>query len=252
MRIHHLDCGNGNDAALSHARVLVLETETRLILIDAGFGLGDVANPARMGGYGRTSRLEFNDQHTAFRQLEALGLDPSDVSDIILTHGDPDHAGGISDFPRATVHLTHVELQGVRDRPTLMERGRYPRGQWAHSPTVIGHRPGNRTWQGFHRVRALDHLVEGLRLVQLLGHSRGHAGVAVPTGDGWLFHTGDAFLSGAALEGQRPGLGTRAMERVMAFDAVVMRATQQRLLELQAGGQVTCLASHSPVPDTSV
>jgi glyoxylase-like metal-dependent hydrolase (beta-lactamase superfamily II) len=36
-------------------------------------------------------------------QVQRLGFDPRDVRHIVLTHLDFDHAGGLDDFPHATV-----------------------------------------------------------------------------------------------------------------------------------------------------
>jgi phosphoribosyl 1,2-cyclic phosphodiesterase len=42
---------------------------------------------------------------SAIEQIQKLGLRPEDVQHIFVTHLDFDHAGGISDFPNATVHI---------------------------------------------------------------------------------------------------------------------------------------------------
>jgi len=43
-------------------------------------------------------------------------------------------------------------------------------------------------------VRALPGARDDVLLIPLPGHSRGHCGVAVKTGEGWLLHCGDAYL----------------------------------------------------------
>ena len=42
-------------------------------------------------------------------QVQALGLTAKSVTDIVLTHGDSDHVGGLADFPEAKVHLSIEE-----------------------------------------------------------------------------------------------------------------------------------------------
>lgn len=159
-RVHHLDCGTMHPlgpATICH--VLLLETEQHLALVDTGLG-------------------------TAVRQIRARGLDPADVRHVVLTHGDFDHAGGLADFPRADVHLTAAEDAAVRSRSRWLDRRRYRRSQWEHSPRVVAHEPGARTWYGFAGARSLDEVAPGLLLVPLPGHTAGHAGVALPAGDG--------------------------------------------------------------------
>jgi glyoxylase-like metal-dependent hydrolase (beta-lactamase superfamily II) len=43
------------------------------------------------------------------RRLHQLGLDPSKVSHVFLTHSDYDHAGGLKAFPNAKVYLSSHE-----------------------------------------------------------------------------------------------------------------------------------------------
>ncbi len=57
------------------------------------------------------------------------------------------------------------------------------------------HEAGGDEWFGFESVRILPGLDAEIALVPLLGHSLGHTGVALSTGDGWLLHCGDAYFN---------------------------------------------------------
>ena len=50
------------------------------------------------------------------RQVEALGYSARDVRHIVVTHLDPDHAGGLSDFPDAEVHIFRAEHKAAMER----------------------------------------------------------------------------------------------------------------------------------------
>ena len=92
---------------------------------------------------------------TALRQVADLGYRPSDVRHIVPTHLGLDHAGGISDFPGAAVHIYGDELRAASSRSSLIERSRYRAIQisavkkWA----VVEEEEG-KSWFGFSAVRA--------------------------------------------------------------------------------------------------
>ncbi|MFL0458689.1 MBL fold metallo-hydrolase [Brachybacterium paraconglomeratum] len=44
----------------------------------------------------------------------ALGREPSEASDVALTHGDLDHAGGIPHLAHARIHLLAAEAAAIR------------------------------------------------------------------------------------------------------------------------------------------
>ncbi len=46
-------------------------------------------------------------------QMEAIGLDPGDVTRIVLGHGHWDHAGQLSEFPNAVVYIQKEELSQI-------------------------------------------------------------------------------------------------------------------------------------------
>ena len=80
------------------AHTLVVERPEGLLLVDTGFGRGDVEDPKRLGQPFRAMvRPALDPSETVHAQLLGLGLDPADVTDIALTHLDLDHAGGLSE-----------------------------------------------------------------------------------------------------------------------------------------------------------
>lgn len=263
-RVHHLNCGTmcprgarmlaGSGGWLAETRLvahcLLVESGGSLVLVDTGIGLGDVADPGRLGQPFRALVRPCCDQaETAARRIEALGLDPADVSDIVLTHLDLDHAGGLGDFPRARVHLFAPEL-GAALHPSLRERSRYVPKQWAHGPDWVEHRTEGDDWFGFESVRLLPDLDAEVALVPLAGHSTGHAGVAVGGDDGWLLHCGDAYFHRdqvATPPSCPPGL--RLFQALNAHDGKARGRNTERLRELAArrSGEVELICSHDPV-----
>ena len=255
-RIHHLNCASfcppparlpGFLPARLVAHCLLVEDDRGLTLVDTGLGRDDLANPKRLSmpfvvGMGPV----LDPAETAVAQVGALGFEPEDVRDIVLTHLDVDHAGGISDFPHARVHVFADELDAARRRRTGREKGRYVPAQWAHGPDWVEHTAdGGETWLGFEAVHGV---CEDIFLVPLRGHTRGHVavGVARPEG-GWFLHCGDAYFFHA--EKERPSScppGLRAFQAMVQMDRAARLTNRERLRSLHAehGGEVTLFSAH--------
>ena len=265
MRVHHLDCGTMHpplrrlvtgdgtlfQAATMVCHCLLVETDDHgLVLIDSGFGTAETARPWRTLGSGfmLRSRPIVDPAQTAVAQVRRLGFDPRDVRHIVLTHLDVDHAGGLADFPRATVHVHAAELAAALGPTTPLERRRYRAHQWSHGPRWATHRDEGETWFGLSAVRALDGLPPQLLLVPLPGHTRGHTGVAVDTGDGWLLHAGDSHFLRSETDPYHPRTTPilSRFQRRMAVDDPARLANLDRLRRLRADHpeQVTVFAAH--------
>jgi len=257
--VHHLSCATMCPAASRIPRFmpselvahcLVVEGSDGLTLVDTGFGLQDVADHGKRLGRPFTVLVgaRLDPAETAFEQVRALGHRPEDVRDIVVTHLDLDHAGGLADFPWARVHVHRAELDAARN-PTARERLRYVPAQWSHGPDWVEHEAGGDDWFGFASVQAVG---DDIRMIPLPGHTRGHCGVAVRrSGDGWLLHAGDAYFHTGDKETPRscpPGL--RAYQSGLAVDGRRRRQNLERLQELHqhhgpAGdGQVTVFSAH--------
>jgi glyoxylase-like metal-dependent hydrolase (beta-lactamase superfamily II) len=185
---------------------------------------------------------------TAVRQVEAMGLDPKDVRNIVSTHLDVDHAGGLGDFPEAEVHLFGPELPAAL-HPSLRDRLRYVSEQWAHGPNWVPHTVEGDSWFGFESVKVLPDLDAEIALVPLLGHSTGHTGVAVKTGDGWLLHAGDAFFHRGEMETPRNcPPAWELFQTITETDRKTRHSNQERLRELvrDHSDEVTVICSHDP------
>jgi len=264
--IHHLNCGSlcppggrffgGAGGPLSSAPMcchcLLIEGDDRLVLVDTGLGVDDVNEPRRLGPlFNITMRPRLEVAETALRQVVDLGYRPSDVRHIVPTHLDLDHAGGISDFPGATVHIFADELRAASSRASLRERGRYRPVQISAVKKWAVVKERGESWFGFSAVRAIPATKDEVLLVPLPGHTRGHCGVAVRRSDDWLLHCGDAYFHRSEVEpggGSAPP-GLRAFESLVSVDDEARRANLARLRELArlTIGDVKLFCSHDPV-----
>ncbi|MFC7531904.1 MBL fold metallo-hydrolase [Actinoplanes sp. GCM10030250] len=251
MRVRHLNCGSLQPVLTPGGlvcHVLLVETGDGLVLVDSGFGLRDVAEPRRrIGGARFLIRPVLDEAETAVRQVRALGYEPDDVRDVVLTHFDGDHAGGLADFPWARVHVTSAEADAARRPRNINERYRYLPAIREHRPELVEHRPDEGSvWRGF---AAASEIVPGVVLIGLPGHTRGHAAVAVDAGERWILHAGDAFYHRGEVDGS--GVFPRALMRsqmAIAHDRKRVRANHERLRELWAAADpgLTIVNAHDP------
>lgn len=228
MRVYHLNCGTlhapPHPPAACHC--LLLEGPTGLALVDAGIGLLDCRRPEERVGRAviDLGGFQFHEDQTAARRVEALGFRPADVRHVVLTHADPDHAGGLADFPHAEVHLS------AEEHAALGGHWRYRPAQFAHGPRWRAHPPSDRRWFGL-EARPVD-LGSGpeVLLVPLFGHTAGHCGVAVRAGGRWLLHAGDAYYLRVELERDDHPVSGLAAQR--ADDDPGRRASLEHLRRL--------------------
>jgi glyoxylase-like metal-dependent hydrolase (beta-lactamase superfamily II) len=263
MQIHHLSCGtmcpfggwlwDGCSPVLSPAKIvchcLLIETEAGLVLVDTGFGSRDVREPQRLSRLFRTAnRIRLCEEHTALYQLRSLGFSAGDVRHIVLTHLDFDHAGGIEDFPEATVHLFADELDAAKSPNGLIERRRYRPMQWSRLIDWQRYALEGERWFGFSCVRELFGLPPEILLVPLVGHTFGHCGVAVRGREGWLLHAGDAYFFRGEMDlaGYHCTPMLHMLQRIMAADNDARLANLRRLRDLKRrhGAEIRLFCAH--------
>lgn len=229
------------------AHVLLIELRDRLALVDSGLGSEDIAEPQRRLGlpFLTVVRPALDPNETVRAQIERLGYSASDVSDILPTHLDLDHAGGLSDFPNARVHVAEEELAAF-NHPWLKRR--YRRAQLAHGPRWVPYSARGERWFDFEAVRSLPGLPPEILAIPLFGHSPGHAGIAISTPSGWLLHCGDAYFHHRELEGHSAPAAIELFQSLAAFDARLRRENRARLAALSKahGEEVRLFSAHDP------
>jgi glyoxylase-like metal-dependent hydrolase (beta-lactamase superfamily II) len=266
MRVHHLNCGAmqpyggalwdgqtpiGGPAILACHCLLIDDERGGLTLVDTGVvSSNPVADRARHSAFFRAvDRINLDSLQSAVARVRALGLDPGAVRHVVMTHLDFDHAAGLPDFPKATVHVSASEAKRAQDPVGPIARGRYRRSMWAGVQRW-------RTYAGFPDrffglpAARLDEMPCEMLLVSLPGHTAGHCGVAIRTEAGWLLHAGDAVFSHRELRDGPPGVPTlaRAYQWFME-DSQVRRRRSLRALRRIARSHdrdVRIICTHDP------
>jgi glyoxylase-like metal-dependent hydrolase (beta-lactamase superfamily II) len=257
MKIHYINCATmyPRGAGLfvscldrSPAICMLIETNDQLVLVDTGFGTRDIADTSRLGHADILLNTQKNPDQPAIRQVEKMGFAPRDVRHIICTHLDRDHAGGLSDFPDAKVHVLQVECDAALNPKNAFEKDRYRRCHFSHGPKWLTHETvSNETWFGMECIRNIPELPPEILLVPLHGHTRGHCGVAVDTGNGWVLHCGDAYYVKEELrqKGKAP-IGVRVFRRLahINFTRAMYQIDRLKSIVRDHGDEVTLIASH--------
>lgn len=171
------------------------------------------------------------------RALERLGYQPADLKHILITHSDPDHAGGAAALRRATgaalyasPHEAQAMARGQISR--AFRGGRLARALFALSSLAMPIAP-------VQADRIIDEgallpVLGGLVALATPGHTPGHLSFFAP-GPGLLF-AGDSLLSG------RHGLEFR--DAPVTWDYALGCASVRKQARL---GARRVLCGHGPV-----
>lgn len=240
-RIIHINGGflqsEGKPRAVCHCMAIV--QQKHVILVDTGIGMEDVNDPERRihPDVIKAAGFKFNAGDTIIQQLPRFEINPRDVRDIVLTHLDPDHVGGLSDFPHATVHLATEEWRAFQAGDP-----RYMQAQFAHRPEIKTYEPSSETVFGV-EVRKVETEADiELYLLPLFGHTAGHCGVLVADGLKWVLNAGDAYyLREELFNSDHPvsvmarAVASNEAERVKSIEKLV-RLSQDQTANIEVFG----------------
>jgi glyoxylase-like metal-dependent hydrolase (beta-lactamase superfamily II) len=207
-----------------HINCYLVRSGGRTILIDAGAG-----GFKQWGG-----RLTAN--------LLRAGIHPSEIDAILLTHAHPDHVGGLMDasgeavFPNAELIAHHREVAFWQDDGNLSRAPERARGNFLVARQAFdGYRDRLRTIEG-------GEVLPGITAMPLPGHTAGHTGYWLDSGDKSLLVWGD-IVHFPQIQVPRP-------EVSIAFDQDPQLAaeTRARLLDCVAAEQLLIAGMHLGEP----
>jgi glyoxylase-like metal-dependent hydrolase (beta-lactamase superfamily II) len=200
--------GAPTDRITLSTNALLVSTGGRLILIDTGVG-------PRYHGH-------------LLASLKLAGVSPGAVTDVLLTHPHPDHAGGLLDaqgglaFPNATIRMASAAWAWMKQQaPPAMIR--------TVAPRIRTFEPGSR-------------IAPGVRSVSLPGHTPGHVGYEIASGHSRLMDMGDVAHS-SIVSLARP-------QWAIEFDVdhALAGATREKTLTALARSGEWVFAPHFPFP----
>ena len=259
--VHHLHCGTmcptcapffgqkGLKAEII-CHCLLIETDHGLVLVDTGLGVQDYLHPKQRLGrtVARIGAIKSDFHLTAIAQIQQLGFSPSDVRHILVSHLDFDHAGGISDFPNATVHILATEYNAahtlsvknkIRYRPQQFQHHRH----WDFIEPMAGS-----AWFNFSSVQGLKIFQDEILLIPLYGHTTGHCGIAIKQKKNWLLFCGDAYYNHRQLNPSIKLPALEVTEKLFAFDNLQRIQSLKSIQNLASTHpEVEIICAHDPV-----
>ena len=148
--------GQPADPIMLEIHPLLVRKDDRTMLFDTGLGAG---------------------KGQLMQSLQAAGVDPASITDVMISHGHPDHVGGlIADgalaFPNAAIRMSKAEWTSIRANPEMADMVRII------TPKVQAFAPGGEVAPG---VTAQD----------TAGHTPGHVAYLIADGQNQLLYTGD-------------------------------------------------------------
>lgn len=223
LKAHHLD----PERNYSHTNHVLIDTGDAKVLVDVGSG----ANFQPTAG-----RLVAN--------MEAAGIDPAEITHVVLTHAHPDHVWGMMDdfgdeprIPEAEYAIAAAEYDWwmAEDRidqvPEVMQ-GFVVGAQNALEPMA----------ERMAMVEDGHEVVPGITLVSTPGHTMGHMAVMVSSGGQQLLVTGDA-ITHPYMSFEHP-----EWQSGRDTDPEMGVAARKRLLDMAATDGIAISSYHIPFP----
>ncbi|MGJ4948735.1 MBL fold metallo-hydrolase [Bradyrhizobium sp. HKCCYLS20291] len=217
------------DTLKPDCNVTLLRAGQRIVLFDVGSGAHFMRSAGKLLG-----------------NLQESGIDPVSITDVVFTHGHPDHLWGLTDefdelvFPAATYRMNEAEWNYWLDPDTL---GKAPEDRKAF---VVGAKKRlpliNDRLKLF---KAGAEILPGIEAIGTPGHTPGHTSFLLHHGSDPVLVAGDVLSSTISFTNPHWHGGTD-------HDPTMAVQTRKRLLDRIANDKVRIVGFHLPHPGDGI
>lgn len=224
------NAGLSTDYVTIPLTVVVLTLNGKHIMIDAGSGAQ--WQPTAQGVLGN---------------MKAAGIDPANISTILISHFHPDHIFGLMEkgtnkpvYPNAELIVSADEYKWWTEpgRVEKLPEARRPLGQRIN--TVFP------TWKNFTLVEGEKEVAPGIQLIKAPGHTPGHSAFLLSSGNEQLMLSNDVAYVPALLAPHPEWQGAFDQDGPMAV------ATRRKLLDRVVADKLRVCGAHFPFPGSGV
>jgi glyoxylase-like metal-dependent hydrolase (beta-lactamase superfamily II) len=211
--------------------VIVLNIGGKLIMVDAGSGVGQwQANATNLPG-----------------NMAAAGIDRNQIGTVLISHFHPDHVWGLMEKGTNAQTFPNAELVvNAREYKFWTEDGRVdklPEGRKAAGKRIASNFP---QWKNWKLVEAGSEVAPGVQILEAYGHTPGHSTFLVTSGKDQLMVSNDTMYVPGILAPHPEWQGTYDQDGPMAV------TTRRKIIDRVIADNMMICGAHFPFPGAGV
>ena len=173
-----------DDVAILPTACFLVEGNGKKIMVDTGMSSTEIADKYHHPGSVQKEGMDLPSQ------LKKLGIEPSEITDIIFTHLHWDHVYYLPEFTNAKLYVQRKEYEFAKN-PIALYYKSYEDPRLEIEPRI------HPQWEGreFEQLDGECEIFDGISVYPTPGHSVGHQNVVVHTKEGDYHCCGDLMFT---------------------------------------------------------